>query len=92
MAWGMLLMADEELSNISLLIDLVLSLPPTSVSCETSFSHMKLVKTSSRLRMNQATLHSLMTVKLCSPDIKEFNPESAVEKWLVLRLSCKFHS
>ncbi|KAH3891352.1 hypothetical protein DPMN_015448 [Dreissena polymorpha] len=79
MSWGVLFSAEEELSNI----DLVLSLPPTSVSCETSFSHMKLVKTSCRLSMTQATLHNLMTVKLCSPTIKDLNPEPAVEKWLV---------
>jgi len=83
MTWDQLYSPDEDLQHINLLIDLVLSRPPTSVSYETSLSHVKPVKTSRRLNMNQSTLHSLMTVKLYSPEIKDYNPDNAIEKWLV---------
>ncbi|XP_053385073.1 uncharacterized protein LOC128550296 [Mercenaria mercenaria] len=67
---------------IMLVIHLLLSLPPTSVSCETSFSQMKLVKTNRRTRLQAKTLNDLMVVKLQSPGIDKFNPDEGIDKWL----------
>lgn len=64
-------------------IDLMLTLPPTSVTCETTFSQMKLIKTSRRTRLQPSTLRDLLVVKLESPDVKAFNPEPAIDHWLV---------
>lgn len=66
-----------------LAFDLLLSLPPTSVACETSFSQMKLIKTSRRSRLQGSTLNSLMLVKLESPTIEEFDPNLTVDTWMV---------
>ena len=74
---------DEDFQGIINVIDLLLSLPPTSVLCETSFSQMKLIKTSRRSSMNTSTLNSLLTVKLTSPEISEFDAEESVNQWLV---------
>lgn len=73
----------DDFPHMCTIINLLLSLPPTSVSCETSFSQMKLIKTSRRSRLQSSTLNSLMTVKLLSESIENFNPEEAVDKWLV---------
>ncbi|XP_067670765.1 zinc finger protein 862-like [Haliotis asinina] len=73
----------EQFSEILVLMDLLQSLPPTSVSCEASFSQMKLIKTSRRCRMRQSTLNTLMTVKLHAPSITDFDPEKAIDRWLV---------
>ena len=64
-------------------MDLVGSMPPTSVACESSFSHMKLIKTARRERLTEDSLDDLLTVKLQSPKIKEFSPDEAIDLWLV---------
>ncbi|KAH3723935.1 hypothetical protein DPMN_049733 [Dreissena polymorpha] len=43
---------------------------------------MKLIKTSRRSRMKSDTLNSLMTVKLLSESIQNFQPDEAVEQEL----------
>lgn len=73
----------DDLPNITLVIDLLLTLPSTSVRCETAFSQLKLLKTCRRQKMGETVLLDLMTVKLLSPSIDAFNPESAIDSWLV---------
>lgn len=72
-----------DLKDILILTDLLLSLPPTTVTCETSFSQMKLIKTSRRARLSERSLNALMRVKLESPEIECFDPEVIVDRWLV---------
>jgi hypothetical protein len=50
-----------EVENVLAVIDLILSLPPTSVGNECSFSIMKLAKGKRRARMNPDTLNNLLT-------------------------------
>ena len=85
MEWPTVMMNldDDDFQNIINVIDLLLSLPPTSVLCETSFSQMKLIKTTRRSSMTSETLNILLTVKLTSPDITQFKAEESVEQWLV---------
>ena len=75
--------AGDSCLNIMKLIDLLLSLPPTSVTCERSFSHMKLLKNKRRGRLNNQTLDNLMVVKLESDDIRSFDPKDAIQRWNV---------
>lgn len=77
---------DGDFKKVSLVIDLMLSLPPTSVSCETSFSQMKLIKTSRRTRLRSSTLNDLLVVKLESADVGSFSPDEAIDKWLATSL------
>lgn len=62
-------------------------LPPTSVSCETTFSQLKLIKTSRRTRLKSSTLNDIILVKLESPVVEKFDPQSSIDKWLVINLS-----
>lgn len=73
---------DDEFKKCMLLIDLLLTIPSTSVSCETTFSQMKLVKTSRRTKLQNSTLNNLLTVKLQSPDINSFQPDKSIDIWL----------
>ena len=44
--WSSLLIAEDgDFTHITMVIDLMLTFPPASVSCETTFSQMKLIKT-----------------------------------------------
>jgi hypothetical protein len=72
------------MKNIAVLVDLILTLPPTSVRCETAFSQLKLLKTCRRSRLGQGVLNDLMAVKLLSPSVLEFNPDSSIQKWQVI--------
>ncbi|XP_033757193.1 protein Ycf2-like [Pecten maximus] len=71
---------------MALVIELLHCLPPTSVSCETTFSQMKLIKTSRRISMSNETLNNLLLVKLQSPCIPEFNPKDSIDDWLLSSL------
>ena len=77
----------DDFRNINIIIDLLQTMPPTSVSCETTFSQMKLIKTSRRTRLRTSTLNSLLLVKLESPAVDKFDPEAAIDKWMVSSIS-----
>ena len=78
-----LLMKGRDVDNALKLIELILTLPPTSVRNEATFSAMKLVKTKRRGHMNEATLNMLLLVHLETPSVQEFNPDPAIKEWLV---------
>ena len=74
---------DQGLQIVPDCINLLLSLPPTSVKNETTFSAMKLLKTKRRGRMTTNRLNDLMLVHLESPSIEEFDPKEAIQEWMV---------
>ena len=66
---------DEDLlqcRNILLIIDLLLSLPPTSVLNESLFSHTKLTKTVKKARLSTRKLDSQTLVKILTESIKKY--------------------
>lgn len=69
--------------NILALIDLIHSLPPTSVMNETGFNQLKLIKTDRRHRLTESHLNDLMVIRLRSPSIVNFDPNPAIDKWMV---------
>jgi hypothetical protein len=71
------------LDNILALVDLIRSLPPTSVKNETSFNQMKLIKTDRRYRLSGKHLNDMLMIRLQSPSIGYFDPTNAVNKWMV---------
>ena len=73
----------QGLDNIFSVLDLLKSFPPTSVKNETSFSDMKLVKKKRRGRMKSNTLNDLMLINIQEDSISDFNPETAIKKWMV---------
>lgn len=71
------------LSNVFNVIDLILSLPPTSVVNETAFNQMKLLKTERRHRLSNQHLNDCMLIRLESAEITEFDPQPAIDRWMV---------
>ena len=70
-----------EARSVLLLIDLLLSIPATSVEAERGFSTMKLVKTDFRSKLSNTALNSLLRIVLLSPTETEFDPTPAIEHW-----------
>ena len=70
-----------EARSVLLLIDLLLSIPATSVEAERGFSTMKLVKTDFRSKLSNTALNSLLRIVLLSSTEAEFNPTPAIEHW-----------
>lgn len=71
----------QDHGNILALIDLLLCLPASSSDVERGFSQLKLIKANLRSTMTQETLNDLMTIKLHSGKIDEFDPVPFVEFW-----------
>lgn len=78
-------LSDCGVSNVLHILDLIHSLPPTSVLNETAFNQMKLLKTDRRHRLNERHLNDCMLIRIESPSIKDFNPMAAVDKWMVIK-------
>jgi len=67
--------------NVLSLVDLVLTLPASTSECERGFSSMKQIKSDWRSSLKSSTLSDLMTVKLHSAAIEQYDPTAAVEMW-----------
>ncbi len=72
----------EELQAILLLVELALTLSPSTAGVERGFSAMKQIKSSKRSRMNASTLSDLMRVGASTTDVKSFNPARAISHWV----------
>ena len=68
-------------SNILHVIDLILSIAPSSAEAERGFSQLKQIKTNLKSRMNQLILNHTLGIKLLSQDIDGFEPTKAIDLW-----------
>ncbi|KAK0135054.1 Zinc finger protein 862 [Merluccius polli] len=71
----------EQCPDVLDLIDLVLAVPASTADCERGFSTMKQVKTDWRSNLTSSSLSDLMTIQLCSPDVNDFDPSTAIHLW-----------
>lgn len=72
----------EGIHNILLLVQIMLTISPSTAQCERSFSAMKMIKTSHRSSLRQEMLSSLMRIHASGISFEEFNPEPAIIKWM----------
>lgn len=91
LSWATVNHGCTDLNNILGLIDLVLSLPATSVRNECLFSTMKLVKGKRRGRLANSTLDDLLLIAVQSPGINDFNPDDAIFHWMSTPGSRRFN-
>ena len=77
-----------EVDNVLAIIDLLLSLPPTSVANEKAFSQLKYIKSDRRGRLSQQNLNNAMIVRLEGPPIATFDPETAVDHFMASSTIC----
>lgn len=68
-------------TNILSVIDLLLTLPASSAEVEQGFSQLKLLKTDMRSKLKESHLNDLMSMKLLSAPISEFDPTEAIDLW-----------
>ena len=73
----------DKCPSVVALIDMVLSLPASSAEAERGFSLMKIIKTDWRSRLTDDSVSDLMTIKFDSPDVKDFDPQPAIDVWLL---------
>jgi hypothetical protein len=81
MKWEHLHQQVGGVSNVLKVISLAQSIPAHSADCERGFSLMKQIKSDWRSRLTSQRLTSLMMIKLRSPSIKDFNPDTAINVW-----------
>ena len=71
--------------NIMKLIEIVYSIPFSSVECERRFSKQNIIKTDHRNRLSNNTLHLLLLVSLDDIQIEDFDFNQALAIWLKMR-------
>ena len=67
--------------NILAIMDLLLSLSPSSAEAERGFSHLKLIKTNIRSKVGHGLLNHSLVIKLESSDVKNFDPQQSIMHW-----------
>ncbi|XP_056008137.1 uncharacterized protein LOC130051023 [Ostrea edulis] len=70
------------IQDILTVMDLLRTLPATSVVNEASFNQMKMTKTNRRQRLSNKHLDDCMVIQLESTDILNFDPTEAINKWM----------
>ncbi|XP_076081027.1 zinc finger protein 862-like isoform X2 [Mytilus galloprovincialis] len=76
LTWGSVFETFRDgLDNIKLVIDALLSLPPTSVNNETIFSRTKLSKGKRRGHLKMDTLKDLIQVEIETANVEQFDPK-----------------
>ena len=73
----------HDVHNLLSVLNVLQSLPPTSVKNETCFSAMKLTKGKRRGRLNNSTVDNLLSVQLQAESMEDFNSDKAIQNWLV---------
>ena len=73
----------DSLKHILVLVELMLSLSPSTAKCERCFSAMNRIKTNLKTRMEQRTLSDLLRIKGMDCEINDFDPNPAIEAWLL---------
>ena len=68
-------------TNILSVIDLLLTPPASSAEVERGFSQLKLLKTDMRSKLKESHLNDLMSIKLLSAPVPEFDPAEAIQLW-----------
>ena len=72
----------DHISCLFPLINIMLTLSPTTAECERGFSLMNGLKTQNRTLMKQDTLGSLMRIEIDGPEFEHFNSAEGLREWL----------
>ncbi|XP_071964144.1 zinc finger protein 862-like [Antedon mediterranea] len=69
------------LSKVLVLLQVLLTLSPSTAACERGFSTMNRVKTCHRTSLLPDTLNNLMQISADGCKVEEYSPDKAVEHW-----------
>ena len=64
------------------IISIILTPPVSTSENENENSLMKITKTDRRSKMKTSTLGDLLTIQLCTPSVRDYNPDAAIEAWM----------
>ncbi|XP_067654440.1 zinc finger protein 862-like [Haliotis asinina] len=73
---------ESNLTNIFPLVNIMLTVSPSTADCESSFSRMNRLKTNLKTSMNQDTLSNLLQINIDGPSFEEFEPQKSIINWL----------
>lgn len=73
---------EDSVQHISALLQVLLTISPSTAACERLFSQMNLVKSPLRTRLSQENLQSQMRIVISGPVFSKFDPLPSVENWL----------
>lgn len=77
----MILPVQDRAPNFVHLLELLLSLPATSVECERVFLLMKIIKIDWRSRIKNDMLRHLLRISVESKAVGEFDQQGAIQIW-----------
>lgn len=72
----------ENIKHILPLVNIMLTISPSTAECERGFSAMNKIKTGSRTSMSQDTLKNLMRISIDGPTLEEYKATDSVVHWL----------
>ena len=72
----------ENVKHILPLVNIMLTISPSTADCERGFSAMNKIKTESRTSMSQDTLKNLMRISIDGPNLNEYNATDSVVHWM----------
>ena len=72
----------EEIMNILVLLELMMTISVSTASCERGFSHMNNEKTSLRTGMRSDTLDDVMRINVDRTSVAEFDPLPVFKLWI----------
>ena len=79
---NILMSPPDDVKDCLVLIDLLITLSPSTAKCERGFSTMNQLKYSMRTLMNQDTLTALMRVRSSNLNVTNFCPTPAIQRWM----------
>ena len=72
----------DNFKNFVSLIKIMMTISMSTAVVERGFSHMNLVKSSTRTLLGDEALNNILEVKLNGPSTNDFNPDPAINIWL----------
>ena len=82
----------ENVQHILPLVNIMLTISPSTAECERGFSAMNKIKIESRTSMSQDTLKNLMRISSDGPNLIEYNVTDSVVHWMNSSMGYKAHS
>ncbi|XP_067656447.1 zinc finger protein 862-like [Haliotis asinina] len=73
---------EESVKHILVLLNMLVTVSPSTAACERLFSNMNFVKNSFRTRLTQQNLQNQMRIIVSDTQLEDFDPLQAVEFWL----------
>ena len=73
----------DDVKDCLVLVDIMMTLSPSTAKCERSFSAMNQLKSNIRTRISQGSLVDLMRVRSSDVSTEEYCPGPAISHWIL---------